>query len=478
MRDRLPMPEPPSAAQRARYSAASDLRRCKARPGGALPCLLTALLLGFAVWPAIADERLPQPVPEVRELLDLFHVAPEQFSSASADAFAAEGDEHLWRWLYAAKRFLLKDFDRWKLPGLTPASLARGKGGPQRYIGQIVAWSGMAQQVSVVKLRAQFSERFGFSECYRCRLSVGEGHQPVDVYALHVPSAWQPGKAINERASVVGFVARLPVADDGAVRPVLVARRVAWFPETVLGDLGMDAGLFDELSEKPELTAEDRECFYQLLAAVGRGGPRQLLRFAGDDAGVEPLFNEPNKQRGQLFSLAGTARQAVLRRVDDPDVRARFGIDHYYEIELFTNDSQGNPLTFCVRELPPEFPQSGQLFEPVRIAGFYLKRWSYRIRQPVSGAAGPPRRQLSPLLIGRAPVWLEPATNDSRVYTAVFIGAFVVFTAALWLAVWRWNRSGQKFHNEVLKRFGAAPATSLNEAGLDDQGRPDFSHLS
>jgi hypothetical protein len=60
----------------------------------------------------------------------------------------------------------------------------------------------------------------------------------------------------------------------------------------------------------------------------------------------------------------------------------------------------------------------------------------------------------------------------------VFIGAFVVFTAALWLAVWRWNRSGQKFHNEVLKRFGAAPATSLNEAGLDDQGRPDFSHLS
>jgi hypothetical protein len=98
----------------------------------------------------------------------------------------------------------------------------------------------------------------------------------------------------------------------------------------------------------------------------------------------------------------------------------RFGLDHYYLIELFTNDSQGNPLTFDVRELPPGFPQTGQLYEPVCIAGF---------------------------------------------------------TAALWLAVWRWNRSGQKFHKQVLERFGGAAATSLNDAGFDHHGRPDFSHL-
>lgn len=436
--------------------------------------LLVVLVLASNLRPAIAKEKLPAAVPKVRELLDLLGIKQSQFSSAAAEPFAQEGDENLWRWLYAAKRFLLADFDRWTLASLTAADLTAGD---NRYLGQIVAWSGTVEELAVVKLPETAAGPFGFTGYYRCRLTEGDDHRPVDVFALHVPRAWTAGKLLRERARVVGFLARLPVDADGAVRPVLVTPRVAWYPSTVLGDLGMDEGLFDELSERPDVTAEDRECFYQLLSAVGRAGPRQLLRFAGDDADVEPLFNRPDQQRGKLFALSGTVRQAVLRRIDDEDIRARFGLDHFYEIELFTNDSQGNPLTFCVRDLPPGFPETGQLFEPVRIAGFFLKRWSYRLRQAVGEEGGPTRRQLSPLLIGRAPVWLEPPTNDSRVYTAVFIGVLVVFTAALWLAVWRWNRSGQKFHKQVLERFGAAAAPSLNDAGFDDQGRPDFSHL-
>src|SRR6185437_982655 len=175
---------------------------------------------------------------------------------------------------------------------------------------------------------------------------------------------------------VQGLFVRLD-GDDPA-SPVLVARRVSWYPNSILGDLDMDMGLFDELSTRPDLTGHDRECFYQLLAAVGRTQTRQLLRAVPQDAHnakVEPLFNQPKTQRGRLVELTGTARRAVPCLVEDRDIVARFGIDHYYEVDIFTADSQDNPLTFCVRELPKGFPTGDNISEPVSIAGFFLKKW-------------------------------------------------------------------------------------------------------
>ena len=61
------------------------------------------------------------------------------------------------------------------------------------------------------------------------------------------------------------------------------APRLAWYPDNLLGELGMDAGLLDSVQDQKPITAEDREAFYQMLAAVGRAEPGQLLRQAEDD---------------------------------------------------------------------------------------------------------------------------------------------------------------------------------------------------
>src|SRR5207249_1387667 len=78
---------------------------------------------------------------------------------------------------------------------------------------------------------------------------------------------------------------------------------------------------------------------------------------------VAPLFNDAQRQIGRLFVFDGAARRIVRietgSRSDDgskSDIASHFGVDHYFEMEVFTDDSQNYPLVFCVRDLPDGFP--------------------------------------------------------------------------------------------------------------------------
>jgi hypothetical protein len=429
-----------------------------------------ALLLAFCCSPATADEGdSPEAtaISSPREMLELLGVADRLEGTDDGLDFPPAGDELLWRLLAAVRRFSLLDIDRWKQTAIS-AEVAQKDPGSHR--GSLVTWTGTVTRVAEHKLPAEAAERFNLSGYYRCELALAGSDAAAVVYSLAVPKEWLSAATVRERASVSGIFVRLAEEEqEPARRPVIVARRVAWHPQNILGDLDMDVGLFDELSPRPELAAEDRECFYQLLAAVGRAGTRQLSRAVpreGRNASVVPLFNEPNEQRGRLVELTGTARQAVLRRVEDRDILARFGIDHYYEMEIFTDDSQGNPLTFCVRDLPKGFPQGDKITESVRVAGFFFKRWGYRTA-PTDGADGVATRHLAPLLIGREPMRLKPVPADQRFANGVFLVLFVGLTVVLWLVVSRLSRSDATFHQQIERRFMGSPRESLDRIGLE-----------
>ena len=101
----------------------------------------------------------------------------------------------------------------------------------------------------------------------------------------------------------------------------------------------MDFGLFDSIRDQKSITADDQEAFYQMLAAVGRAKPDQLIRAAienlptlpEDDRWVDrvgeeryavaPLFNQAAAERGKLVELLGTARRTEKIMVDDPGYR-------------------------------------------------------------------------------------------------------------------------------------------------------------
>jgi hypothetical protein len=173
--------------------------------------------------------------------------------------------------------------------------------------------------------------------------------------------------------------------------------------------------------------------------------------------------------------------------VEDQDVRERFGITHYYQVAMFTEDSQGNPVFFCVRELPEGMPSgdSPRYGETVRVAGFFFKSWSYRIEIPMGLRNDPkapaPQKQLAPLLLGRDLVWY-PATAPQRntLAGAIGVGLFCVAVAVVWIAVWRFNRDDRR------RRFRTLGAGQPLDAGgalgqielPPSPSPPDFSKLS
>ena len=322
--------------------------------------------------------------------------------------------------LYHVCRFRLWDVERWAGP---LPNLAEMVADPEPNRGRFYRLSGRATKAVVVRLDKDTAMRLEMDRYYRCQVKLDGGRMAV-VFAERVPENWKLDKPIDHRVSALGMFLKFAGKENDNPLPVFVAPRLAWHPPTPLGDSGMDVGLLDDLIDRAGLArvrrraledsddqesrraAREREAFYAMLAAAGRSKPGDLLRQAeellaeapkklkrkdADEFSVEPLFNDAAKQRGRLVVLTGYTRRAIKVRVEDPDVVARFGIKHYYELEMFTADSQQNPITFCVRELPRGMSTSegSQATEDIRVAGFFFKTWAYRVPTPSDESKSP-----------------------------------------------------------------------------------------
>jgi hypothetical protein len=339
------------------------------------------------------------------------------------------------------------------------------------------------------------------------------------------------------------YVKQLPekVEAQGTSRPVylVVARRIAWHPDTprepvvslgmsILGSLGMDVGLLDQVRSHGRLRTGDaaeaaryndqREAFYQMLNAAGRIGANQLVRFANgnldtirgeweremkaarDDNrralarevierakdgrySVAPLFNDAARQIGQLIVVDGAARRVVHVNADatadgkPSDVARRFGTDDYYEMQVFTDDSQNYPLMFCVRELPAGLPIGDDLHVPVRIAGFFFKDWLYTTRgtrdlETGELLPGEGKQQHAPLLVGRAPILLQLEEGKG---TARLVGGglFLLALGGIWATAWWLSRGDRRYAARRRESVHSLPpGQSLNDLNLPAAGEP------
>ena len=244
----------------------------------------------------------------------------------------------------------------------------------------------------------------------------------------------------------------------------------------LLGKLGMDLGLLSEVKDRTRIVNEDRECFYQLLWTVEKQ-PRSAKPSEAPGIDIPRLLVDPKASRGELFSVHGRARRAIRIRVDDSDVQARFGITHYYELDLsvpletplqLVNRDDGSsstygsyPVTACVRHLPQGMPVGEAINEEVRVEAFFLKLWAYR-----TGEAVAPREnstegralQFSPLLIGRQPQWIRRTVASSPYPGLIFGAVFATAMAVLCYHVWKSGRSDRAAHNAIRSRRFAPDA--------------------
>ncbi|REK15927.1 MAG: hypothetical protein DWQ37_08940 [Planctomycetota bacterium] len=379
-----------------------------------------------------------------------------------------------------------------------PLAVAAITDDPAQARGDLFSILGTATEVTRENVPAEDQERLGFDTYYRCTIqSLGV---PITLYARHIPGAWALDKPLNEPCGVISvFLQTLPrdLDEDNrqteGVELLFVADRVGWYPDELLGHLDMDVSLFEDVQDRKPL--KERECFYQLLAAVrsdkggriekaGRqrlteerkrlealvGNPdvdakaraaaeRGMERIEQGALDVVPLFNEPAKQRGELFVLAGEALRAIRVRVDDEDIQRRFGIDHYYEVEIVTPDSQNNPIVCCVAELPPGMPTGESIHENVRVTGFFLKSWAFNTRTSLDSEESPgeaKRKQLAPLLVAKTIQWLPSRAIVPPQSVKLAVGLLAAILA-LGVAMWLVRRSDRQAHAQVESSPGSTP---------------------
>lgn len=462
-----------------------------------LPTTTCRLVVLLAI---LSSSARAQTISGSRDLLALYGAddgVVQQF--VDGRSIADDEREALWKMLYAARRFSLVEIDRWTQRDVTIEQLTAS---PNDLRGKLCHLEGVLADVAVEQPDATAAERFELPQYSRCRVLVGRSDDSVTVYAITAPKAWPNGASAQQaRVGFDGIYVKLGGPDDEP-QPVFVAQRIAWYPTGPLGDLGMDVGLLDPIQDNTgaPITSAEREGFYQLLHCVQRANLPRLIQLAEQNvhrlradvqkANPRPtaiegavegaLFNQPERHRGELFLIEGTARRTTLIRVADADVTARMEIDHYYQMEVFTAGSQGNPLVVCLRELPEGMPQGNDIYEAVRIPAFFFKKWAYRVpvlNNAPADAKPEHRLQLAPLLIAPSAVWFPPAPNNPLrgLFTGLLI--LLVLLATYW-AVWRYTRGDRQFRRKrIAPLFEPEGGKSLDELDLEVRDKPDFSGL-
>ncbi|MGE0757976.1 MAG: hypothetical protein AB7O38_13190 [Pirellulaceae bacterium] len=380
--------------------------------------------------PSAPDARAAQ----MREVLALYGLAatdwPKEDRREISNERGGAADAFLVRALYCLSRL---PPDR-----LQPAAedstsrLSAIRAAPLSCQALPVLLTGQVVSVEQVRLDAGLAGRVEFARYYRVTMFGPSAEHPWFVYALQVPPTWLQAEDLRETATASAIFLYGPGETEGGGALTFASRRIAWFPRTAapqlgigpaqawLAKCGVDVGLLGELAARNRrpLTADDQDAFYQLLRAMSGGGPPPTIPTLALE--VAPLLVEPERHHGQLVAVTGRARRVTKVRVDSPALRAQYGLDHYYQIDLFVPlDEQvirlsksplteaaptfegAFPVTVCVPDVPAELEVPEQLPLDVQMTAAFFKLWAYP--SDYVSSFNPRQRQLSPMLIGTVP---------------------------------------------------------------------------
>jgi hypothetical protein len=473
----------------------------KTRPLGPLP------------WeePPRVSEPVLRPPAGPAEILERFDVGASQLAGFfSGQPLGPSEEDVLVKILYLYPKFGLDNIERWRKTGIDWDKLAAA---PEAHRAEIFPMRGRVLRVQKQTLAPELVEFYEFDHYFCVTLAIDDSAYHALICTRHIPAAWKIDAPLDERAAADGLF--LKVGDAAAEQPqfVFLAGRVAWLPDRVspeqqidkpqvaLANLGFDVGLFDDVRATKTLPPgdNDREAFYQLLHALGRAEAEQLRGTGAEPLDPVPLLKAPEKHNGQILRLRGRVQRVMKVPVEDADIRRRFGIDHYYEIdvrlplgdtsvrlgkapaaakkpgEAKKKDSQSGtdaedekeavyantfPATLLVRRLPPGLPEGENVHEVVRADAVFYKVWTYRSQYT------DPLKQLQPALMFMA---TEPAVVPFEAQTNTVVSA-LVSTALLValgtvLIVWWWFGRSDRAAREAAR--AAQPQTP-----------PDFSKLA
>ena len=278
------------------------------------------------------------------------------------------------------------------------------------------------------------------------------GRPPVIILA-ESSASWDD--AAGRRIAVLGCALRRTASGQG----VILAKRASLCTDRrSLGRLGGDESLLSDFPlvpvsalesmspdqrksalERFPLTERDTFPFYSLLSFVRQlpsGALREEARrlAEGGEVQVVDLFNRPAQYQGEAVTLTGTVKRARAVPIRGAGARALAGAERYYELYLFTGESQGYPVVCCAASLPDRFPLGvgGDYHQDVTLSGILYKLWGYKASAAGDSPAGTSSWVAVPLLFAGDITWRPeepsraPGTDGVR---AILIGFFTLALA-------------------------------------------------
>jgi hypothetical protein len=439
-----------------------------------------ALWLGVAI--ACSTLASTPTAAEPAATLDGF-LATKQIAAADRAALAAPGP-----WTTDKDRLLVRVVARLPAPAGLVAAWRRDatpvaeRGAAPPIDDRLVVLRGRATFAAPLELPGELAALAGRGsyDLLRC---VDERGAVVDVVVPRAPRAWPRWTAIDEPVTVTG----LPLTAGAGPVPVAAAPRqwpslaadlvlagvaVEWQPAGLLGGLGMDYALFDDVVDDRRLEAGDAAAFYAALAAVRDTTSAAVAAAAGGTTDLIPLIDPARKwfatHRGDPVVIDGVARRATRIVIDDADRRRQVGTDHYWEVEVFADTPpisiEGRvqdryPVVCCVRELPDGMPRGETISERVRVPGFAFKRYRYPLPDVVvDGREQRPRggHRSAPLIVAPRAEWIAPPSSrelSDRLFW-VFCGILGALAA---LVAWSWRSSARAARRAEEHRREAIP---------------------
>lgn len=348
------------------------------------------------------------PVKGAKDILERYNITESELTKFFAgEPLDADEEGVLLKILYHIPQFGLPWMESWRVNDLSLDNLVLHAKDHQL---DVVPLKGRVKHVSKKTLLPELLDQYEFTHYYVAEVNLDDSEYIAEIHARTIPSSWKLDTPMDEPVGVDGLFLKVGGSHDDSTEPRLIfaAGRMRWYPDKeskelhistdqiLLTQLGVDWGQYEDVkkSNRQGILESDRESFYQFLAAV-KSEQGQKLASTTNAVSVPKLLNTPQEVQGSVFPFQAVVRRITKVEVEDADIKERFHIDHYYQLDCFLplgerrlrlGDSpedyveynNGFPSTLCVLELPPDLSPSENIREEIRVDAFFFKTWSFR----------------------------------------------------------------------------------------------------
>lgn len=443
--------------------------------------LVVASFCGDAAAQEKAASALRPPASAV-EILRQFDIGDSQLGSFFNGQPLGPGEEEvLAKILYRWPRFGQEHVQAWRQKNVSWDQLVAD---PVQHRGEIHYFRGRVTHSRKIALAPEVAERLEYDHYFVAKIKLHDSPYVAQVYARYIPSVWKLDSEIDEPVSVDGLF--LKVGDPAADPPPLLfaAERVAWHPDkphpehqigpdqVALAQAGVDWGLYEVVKAENgrSIGGPDREPFYQTLAVMA-GEKGAKLPAAKTSVDIPLLLQKSETVLGRRMKVEGIARRIIKVSVSAEDIRKRFGIDHYYEIDisvnldkpmkvaknattkdalLYANDF---PIVLIVPRLPADIQEGENRHDLISAEATFYKLWTYQS----SYASEKNMRQAAPLLIG-SEVRLVKKGNPLAGFSSAVVTTVMVLAGGTFFIIYWWFRLSDG------KSGGGKPELTIQDA--------------